>query len=156
MSQSARRPVDWEALVTEHENRLYRAALAILGDNREAEDAVQEAFLALWRKAPEDLASPGAWLTRVLINNCRSRLRSPWRQRTTPLWDSLPAPGPEERAELEELWQLPPEDRTALHLFYYEGLSTAEIAALTGRREGAVRSRLTRARGRLRRLLEGE
>ena len=60
------------------------------------------------------------------------------------------------RQELEELGQLPPADRAVLHLFYYEGFSTGEIAGILGVREGTVRSRLTRARGRLRRLLEGE
>ena len=43
-----------------------------------------------------------------------------------------------------------------LHLYYYEGYQTAEIAALTGLREGSVRSRLTRARARLRQVLKGE
>lgn len=73
-----------------------------------------------------------------------------------PLWESLPAPEPEERQELEEIFSLPPADRAVIHLFYYEGLSTGEIARLTGQAEGTVRSRLSRARSRLRRLLEGE
>ena len=156
MSHRSNRPVDWEALVTEHENRLYRTALVILGDNREAEDAVQDTFIAYWQKAPSHLENSGAWLTRVLVNRCRSRLRSPWRRRDVPLWEGLEAPGPEERQELEELWGLPPADRAVLHFFYYEDLSTAEIAQITGVRESTVRSRLTRARGRLRKLLEGE
>ena len=155
MSQISNRPVDWETLVTENENRLYRAALAILGDPQEAEDAVQDAFLAFLEKAPDDLEHPGAWLMRVAVNSCRSRLRRAWR-RELPLPDTLPAPGPEERQELEELFALPPEDRAVIHLFYYEGLSTGEIARLTGQAEGTVRSRLSRARSRLRRLLEGE
>ena len=156
MSQRSSRPVDWEALVSAQEDRLYRAALAILGDNREAEDAVQETFIAFWQKAPPELASPGAWLMRVLVNRCRSRLRAPWRRRNVPLQEALSAAAPEERQELEELGQLPPADRAVLHLFYYEGFSTGEIAGILGVREGTVRSRLTRARGRLRRLLEGE
>lgn len=41
-----------------------------------------------------------------------------------------------------------------IHLFYYEGYSTAEIAAMTGEKEGTVRSRMSRARGKLRTLLE--
>ena len=155
MSHTSDRPVDWETLVTENENRLYRAALAILGDPQEAEDAVQDAFLAFLEKAPDDLEHPGAWLMRVAVNSCRSRLRRAWR-RELPLPDTLPAPGPEERQELEELFALPPEDRAVIHLFYYEGLSTGEIARLTGQAEGTVRSRLSRARARLRRLLEGE
>ena len=150
------RPVDWEKLVNENENRLYRAALAILGGVQEAEDAVQDAFVKYLEKAPEDLENQGAWLMRVLVNGCRSRLRSPWRRRTVPLFDELPAPGPEEREELEELFSLPERDRAAIHLYYYEGYSTAEIAAITGEKEGSVRSRLSRARGKLRKLLEGD
>ncbi len=152
MSHTSNRPVDWETLVTENENRLYRTALAILGDPQEAEDAVQDAFLRLLERAPEDLESPAAWLTRVLVNGCKSRLRLAWR-RVGPLPDTLPAPGPEEREELEELFSLPPADRAVIHLHYYEGWSTDEIARLLGRRPGTVRSRLSRAREKLRKLL---
>ena len=156
MAPKSSRPVDWEALVTDNENRLYRAALAILGDPQEAEDAVQDAFVALLTKAPEQLEHPGAWLMRVLVNGCKSRLRLSWR-RVTALPEALPAPGPEEREELEELFSLPAEDRALIHLFYYEGYSTDEIAQMTGLRGGTVRTRLTRARQRLRKLMqEGE
>lgn len=150
------RPVDWGELVTKNENRLYRAALAILGDVHEAQDAVQDAFMRFLEKAPDDLENPGAWLMRVLVNGCKSRLRAPWRRRTVPLWEGLPAPGPEEREELEELFALPSADRIVIHLYYYEGYTTAQIAAITGQAEGTVRSRLSRARSRLRALLEGE
>ena len=153
MSQASNRPVDWEKLVTENENRLYRAALAILGDPNEAEDAVQDAFLRFLERAPKDLERPSAWLMRVLVNGCKSRLRLAWR-RVGPLPDALPAPGPEEREELEELFSLPPEDRAVIHLHYYEGYSTDEIAHMLGQRPGTVRSRLSRARERLRKLLE--
>ena len=155
MSKSDR-PVDWEQLVTDNENRLYRTALAILGDAHEAQDAVQDAFMRFLEKAPDDLEHPGAWLMRVLVNGCKSRLRTSWRRRTVPLWEELPAPGPEERQELEELFALPPKDRMVIHLHYYEGCTTAQSAKITGQAEGTVRSRLSRARGRLRSLLEGE
>ncbi len=152
MSHRSNRPVDWDALVTENENRLYRAALAILGDPQEAEDAVQDAFIRFWERAPEDLENPGAWLMRVLVNGCKSRLRLAWR-RVGPLPDTLPAPGPEEREELEELFSLPPADRAVIHLHYYEGWSTDEIAQMLGQRPGTVRSRLSRAREKLRKML---
>ena len=153
MSQASNRPVDWEKLVTENETRLYRAALAILGDPHEAEDAVQDAFLRFLERAPKDLERPSAWLMRVLVNGCKSRLRLAWR-RVGPLPEMLPTPGPEERQELEELFALPPEDRVVIHLHYYEGYSTDEIAHMLGQRPGTVRSRLSRARERLRKLLE--
>ena len=73
MSQISNRPVDWETLVKENEDRLYRAALAILGDAQEAEDAVQDTFLKFLEKAPAELDSPPAWLMRVLVNGCRDR-----------------------------------------------------------------------------------
>ena len=146
--------VDWERLVDQQENRLYRAALAILGSVPEAEDAVQDAFLAFWTKAPGDLRDPGAWLMRVLVNNCRSRLRASKRREILPLWEELPAPEPEERALWEELRALPPQDRAAVHLFYYEGYSTQEIARILSCRSGTVRSRLSRARKKLKELLE--
>ena len=156
MSQISNRPVDWETLVKENEDRLYRAALAILGDAQEAEDAVQDTFLKFLEKAPAELDSPPAWLMRVLVNGCKSRLRLRWRRPTVPLWEELPAPSPEEREELEELYALPPQDRAVIHLHYYEGYSTQEIAQLLHCRPGTVRSRLSRARERLRRLLGGD
>ena len=155
MAPKSSRPVDWEALVTEHEQALYRAALAILGDPQEAEDAVQDAFLKFLEKAPEELEHPDRWLMRVLVNGCKSRLRLGWR-RVGPLPDTLPDPRQEEREELEELYALSPEDRAVIHLHYYQGYSTQEIGRMLGQRPGTIRSRLSRARGRLKRLLEGE
>lgn len=152
MSPNSSRPVDWEHLVTDNENRLYRAALAILGSREEAEDAVQSAFVTFLEKAPDDLENPAAWLMRVLVNSCKSQLRRPWR-RDLPLLDTLPAPAAEERRELEEIFALPPEERAVIHLFYYEGYSTDEIARIIGRRPGTVRSRLSRAREKLRKLM---
>ena len=152
MAHRSDRPADWTALVAENERQVYRTALAILGDPQEAEDAVQDAFVKYLEKAPPDLREPGAWLTRVLVNGCKSRLRLSWRQ-VGPLPETLPAPEPAEREELEELWSLPPEERSAIHLFYYEGYSTGEIARMTGAAPGTVRSRLSRARAKLRKLL---
>ena len=142
-----------EELVAKHEHTLYRAALALLGDPQEAEDAVQDAFVRYLEKAPADLENSSAWLMRVLVNGCKSRLRLAWR-RVGPLPEMLPTPGPEEREELEELFALPPEDRVVIHLHYYEGYSTDEIAQILGCRPGTVRSRLSRARDRLRKLIE--
>lgn len=147
-----------ETVIRTYENTLYRAALAILGDPQEAEDVVQDTFLHLWEKASifESLAHERAWLLKVAVNGCKSRLRAPWRRRTAPPLDSYPAADPEEQALMEVIQSLPPKDRTVLHLYYYEGYQTAEIAAMTGWREGTVRSRLARARDRLRDLLKGE
>ncbi len=148
---------EMEALVRRHEHSLYRTALAILANPQEAEDAVQDTFVKYLEKRPvcPDEARERAWLLRVTVNGCKTRLRSPWR-RSVPLEEWVPAPAPEESVALEAVLALPPKERTAVHLFYYEGYQTAEIAALTGAAEGTVRSRLSRARVRLKHLLEGE
>lgn len=147
----------FEELLHRQENRVYRTALAILGNVQDAEDQTQETFLRYLEKRPafENPEHEKAWLLTVTRNGCISRLRSKQRQ-NLPLEVDIPIPGPEEREELEELFALPPEDREVLHLFYYEGYSTREIAKITGVREGTVRSRLSRARGKLKALLEVE
>ncbi len=147
-----------EQAVLKYETTLYRAALAILGDRHEAEDAVQDAFLRCLAKAPrfESEEHEKAWLLRVTVNLCKSRLRSPWRKRTVPLSDLLPDAPPQESAVLEAVGRLPPKERAAVHLFYYEGYQAKEIAAMTGEAEGTVRARLSRARKRLRGLLEDD
>lgn len=153
MNHRSNRPVDWEALVTENENRLYRAALAMLGSPAEAEDAVQDTFLRYLEKAPDHLDSPPAWLMRVLVNRCRDLLRARGAKGTVSLMEEIPVPGPEERQELEELYALPLQDRAVIHLYYYEGWSAAQVARILGLRESTVRSRLFRARGKLKQLL---
>lgn len=65
MSQKSNRPVDWETLVTQSENRLYRAALAILVGPQEAEDAVQDVFVRFLERAPDSLETPGTSMTRA-------------------------------------------------------------------------------------------
>ena len=77
-------------------------------------------------------------------------------RRELPLTDTIPAPEPEERPALEAVLALPPEDRAVIHLFYYEGYSAQEIARITGQLPGTVRSRLSRARGKLRSLLSDQ
>ncbi len=112
---------------------------------------MQEAFLRAYEKAPEFISEEHekAWLIRVTVNLCNSRLRSPWRKRREPLLDSYPAPKPEQRELLGHVLSLPPKYRAVIHLFYYEGYPVKDIAELTGQKESTVRSLLTRARQKL-------
>lgn len=145
-----------EQLIERYGNTLLRTASAILGDVQEAEDVVQETVIKYLEKQPvfESHEHAKAWLLRVTINSCKSRLRSPWRRLRAPLLESYPAPQPQQRAAAEAVLALPPKERAAVHLYYYEGYKTAEIAALTGEPEGTVRSRLSRARVRLKDMLK--
>ncbi len=144
-----------EELVTKHENTLYRAALAILGDAQEAEDAVQETFLRYLEKRPElrDGEHEKAWLLKVTANRCKSILRTRRRHPAVELLDVYPAPDPEGRELMEAILALPANQRSAVHLHYYEGYTSEEIGEILGQRPGTVRSHLSRAREALRRYL---
>ena len=156
MACKSYRPEDFEVVVIKHENRLYRTALAITGNMSDAEDIVQEAFLRAYEKAPdfETEEHEKAWLIRVTVNLCNSRLRSPWRKRIVPLLDSYPASEPEQYEILEQIMTLPSKYRTVIHLFYYEGYSIKDISELTRKKESTVRSHLTRARQKLKSILK--
>lgn len=158
MAYQSARPEDFEALVTKHENRLYRTALAITGNKSDAEDLVQEAFIRAYEKAPEFQSEEHekAWLIRVTVNLCHDLMRSPWRRRIMRQLDSYPAAEPKQDELLEEIMRLPARYRTVLHLFYYEGYSVRDISQLTGQRESTIRSQLTRARQKLKARLQEE
>lgn len=147
-----------EELVTTYENTLLRAALAILKDVPEAEDAVQDTFLRYLEKRPEfrDGEHEKAWLLKVTANGCKSRLRAKKRRPAQELRDVYPAKDEGSGELLEAVLALPANQRTAVHLHYYEGYTTDEIARILGQRPGTVRSHLSRARDALRRLLNEE
>ena len=147
-----------EELAAKYENTLFRAALAILRDVHGAEDAVQETFLRYLEKRPEftDENHERAWLLRVTANLCKSALRTQKRHPAVELLDVYPAPDNDTGELVEAVLSLPPSQRAAVHLFYYEGYSTDEIAAILGQRPGTVRSHLSRAREALRQKLKGD
>ena len=147
-----------EALVTRHENTLFRAALAILGDVQEAEDAVQDTFLRYLEKRPDfkDENHEKAWLLKVTANRCKSILRQHKRHPAVELLDVYPAPESDTRELVEAVLELPANQRAAIHLHYYEGYTSEEIAAILGQRPGTVRSHLSRGREALRQKLKGE
>ena len=135
---------------------IYRLAYARTGSRADAEDIMQEVFVRLLRAEPDfaDRAHARAWLLRVAANCANDWFRAPWRRREGPLTDSLPAPEHEDGGVVEAVLALPAKYRTAVHLYYYEELSVAEIAKITGKSESAVKSRLFRARAMLREALK--
>ncbi len=147
----------YTALVRKYENTVLRTALAMMKNMAEAEDVMQDVFLKLWEKHPafESEEHEKAWLLRVTMNDCKSRFRSVWWKRTEGLPDVLPAETPEERNLLEAVDELPFKYRQVIHLYYYEGYSTAEIAEITEQKPSTVRSLMKRAREKLKDALEG-
>lgn len=133
---------------------VFRLAYSYLKNRADAEDVMQEALLKLYTER-KDFESPDHekhWLIRVAVNECRKLLRSPWRRRTGPL-DEIEEAAAFDRPAQSELFRqvmaLPPKYRAAVYLYYYEGYSVKETAALLGAKASTVQTWLMRARGQL-------
>ena len=130
---------------------VYRTAYAYVRSKHDADDIFQEVFLRYHRSAPlfESNQHEKAWLLKVTINCAKSFFRSPWRQRMIPLEDTYVYTNTKESEIADALTQLPAKYRTVVHLHYYEGYTTEEIAETTGTKPATVRTQLTRARQKL-------
>ena len=164
-------------LVLSYQSMVYNFAYRILGDRHAAADATQDAFISAFKAIGKFRGgSFKAWLLRIVTNACYDQLRRKQRQPTASL-DALlvlnPSPvqsltdfeeSPEEytvRQELSRVIQigigsLPPEQRVTLVLADVQGFSYQEIAGVTGVTLGTVKSRLSRARNKLRDFLLGQ
>ena len=140
-----------------YETMVFRLAYSYTRSRSDAQDLCQEVFLRYYCRRPIFTSEEHrrAWLLRVTVNRCKSHLSSWWVRRTVPLDDRISMPEPEYLELDEALRRLPEKDRLVIHLFYYEDCSTREIAKLTHSTEGAVRTRLTRARQQLGKFLKG-
>ena len=150
--RSARAQIDrWGDMV-------WRLALARTRHIQDSEDVFQEVFSRFFRHQ-ENLDSDEhrkAWLIRCTLNCTNTLLSARWRTHL-PLEEAVTqAMEPEDREVYQAVLALPRKYRTALHLYYYEGYSVTEIAALTGAREGTVKSWLSRGRKRLAAQLKGD
>lgn len=145
-----------------HTPRLLGTALRLLRQREDAEDTVQEAFIALVRHAPAtDAEGAGAWLHRVVVNGALDRLRSRRRWRTEePDEAGLAAPAgtiPDPRVLdlARAVAGLPERARLVFLLHDVEGLLHEEVGAALGIDPGTSKSQLARARALLRAALEG-
>ena len=140
------------------ERRLYATADLLLHVTADCEDAVQEAVLRAWQRLP-GLQNPQffeTWLTRIVINECKSQLRRRSRRGETELSPRLAAPvspEPELHAALTALkWKY----RVVLTLKYIDGYTIEEIARILTLPRGTVASRLDQAKRLLRAQMKGE
>lgn len=147
-----------EGMVARYGPAVYRLAFAQLRSKADADDVFQEVFLRYVEKAPEFQGPEHAkaWFLRVTVNCCRDVWRSPWHKRHVPLEEDLPFETREEWDLHQELLKLPAKYRTVLHLFYWEDLSCNEISQITGAKPTAVRQQLSRARSKMKEILEKE
>jgi RNA polymerase sigma-70 factor (ECF subfamily) len=160
------------ALVRRYQNYVYRLCFLVMRNEQDAEDMTQETFIRAFRALPRFEIREGksfeAWLYRIAVNRCRSRMRRKWYQ-------VLPWPNPapqivatsvqpdeevmrgERRSEiLEAVNTLGDKHRLVVVLRYYAGLTNEEIAQALRIPSGTVRSRLHTARQRLKGILAEE
>jgi len=147
----------------------YGLAMRVLRDDRLAEDAVQEGFLAVWRNAAAyraERAKASTWILTLVHRRAVDLVRREERRRAEPLSEET-APGAVGEATDEAAWlrferervqaalrQLPDPQREALELAYYGGFSQSELAERLGVPLGTIKSRMFAGLARLRELLE--
>lgn len=145
------------ALLDQYSEHILRLAYSYLHNQSDAEDILQDTLIQYLRTAPvlESPAHEKTWLLRVAGNLSKNLLRAQGYRQADQLEETLVA---QEREDLSYVWDavkaLPVPYREAIHLFYYEGYSTAQIARILDQKESTVRSRLKRGREKLKPLLE--
>jgi RNA polymerase sigma-70 factor (ECF subfamily) len=168
----------FNTLVLHYQDIVFNTALRILGDDDSAADASQEAFISAFRAISSYRGgSFKAWLLRTVTNACYDELRRQKRRPSTPLepdtedgeemdsprWLADPNLTPAQQLEADELEHaiqhcldaLPSEFRTVVVMADIEGLDYTEVAAAAHVPLGTIKSRLARARLRLRECLQG-
>lgn len=146
-------------LLDEYGNSILRLAYSYLHNISDAEDILQDTLIQYIKTAPKltGAAHEKAWLMKVAANLSKNKIQYNQVRRTDELDETLAA---EERKDLQFVWeavrQLPDHYREVIHLFHYEGYSTAQIAQMLGRKEATVRSDLRRGRLQLRDILKEE
>ena len=171
--------VAFAVIYERHVDLVYSAAVRVLGDSQLAEDATQDVFVRLWRRPETFVAERGrflSWLMSVARNRAVDELRARGRRRKreclalaepeeanangTPRPDEDPA----RAAQLHEeqgvvrraLGTLPPEQKVALELAYFGGLTQQEISVTLHEPLGTVKTRIRLGMQKLRRALEGQ
>lgn len=170
----------FNTLILHYQDSVFHTALRVIGDEDLAQDAAQEAFISAFRNVSAFRGgSFKAWLMRMVTNACYDEFRRQKRRPTTPLepdakqadgeemesprWLADPNMTPAERSEADELEHaiqhcldaLPTDFRTVVVLADIQGMDYSEVAAASKVPLGTVKSRIARARLRLRECLRG-
>ena len=142
-----------------HGNRILRLAYSYVHNMQDAEEILQDTLIKLLDSAPdfESDEHEKAWLIRVAANLSKNRIEYNKLRDTDELNDELVA---EQRDDLTFVWEavkeLPDNYREVIHLFYEEGYQTDEIAEILGETGVNIRTRLKRARAKLKEILKEE
>ena len=150
-----------------YSNMVYRMAYSLVKNKYDAEDIHQEVFVRFFCKRPkfESTEHEKAWFLRVTINLCKNLWKTAWRQRIVSLGEDLEENldasntidvmgNTEENTIIDVVKELPQKYRVVIHLFYYEEMSIEEISRVLQMNPSTIRTRLTRAREKLKGMLE--
>lgn len=146
-----------ERMLADYGNSVLRLAYSYLHNLSDAEEVLQDTLIQFLKTAPalDGPAHEKAWLLRVAANLSKNRLDYNRVRLADELNEELIA---REREDLSFVWEavkaLPAAQREAVHLFYHEGYTTAEIGKMLGRRESTIRSDLRRGRAKLKEVLK--
>lgn len=148
-------------IVKRNNQRIYLMALSYTKNGSDAEDIMQNAFMKLWKqnKPFADDEHVDKWLTVVCINECRDYIKNPFRKRNVPIDEAINLSAVDKTGNIDlfkAVMSLPTKERTIIHLFYYEDMSINDISDILKMKESAVKTRLFRARQKLKSLLGDE
>jgi len=136
-----------------------RVAKSITGNREDSEDVFSDTFFALWQKVSSFSSSTHlkAWLIRVTINKAKNIVKSAYNRYKTELTENIPFIEKEvtmsEARVKKAMLSLKPADRAVIYLYYYEGYGFEEIAGMLQMRVNGVRSKISRARLKMREML---
>ena len=151
--------IHMEQMYEKYSDTVFRTAYSIVRNIAEAEDITSDIFMKIftYEKNFESDEHEKAWIIRITINKCKDLFRSfRIKNRITMESWQFYCETPEESAVMEAVMKLPEKYRVAVHLFYFEGYSTDEIGQMLGVKGHTVRTRLSRARSQLAKLLGEE
>lgn len=144
--------------VKRNSNRLYLIAISFTKSHHAAEDIVQDTFVKLWNgdKDFTDNEHIDKWLTAVCVNKSKDYVKASFFRKNTDLDDAMDLYTFDSADSMDifnAVMSLPQKERTVIHLFYYEDMPVKEIAELIKAKESTVRTRLARAREKLKTIL---
>ena len=142
-----------------YKNDIYRLAYSYLLNEQDSEDVIQKVYIKLYNnKKILTLSNNEAkrWLFRICINESKDILKSPWKKLKTTITNDVKDNKTKDDSLVDALYNINPDYRIPLYLFYYEGYSTKEMAELLHIKENNVRVLLNRARNQLRKEIEAD
>lgn len=148
----------YNEIVENYSDMIFRIAYQYLFNKYDAEDIVQEVFVKLLTKRVifKDEEHIKSWLIRVTINQCLDYKKSLTKKSTVPI-ENMEIPFEQKEGKiLEELQLLKEDERNVLYLYYYEGYKIKEIAKILKQKQNIINSKLTRARKKLKEIMEVE